>query len=150
MPPHIFKTLYQHSSPLWCTLQHIKNLGDHFFLARYGPIWLLKWSKMKNSNFSCKSKTNLFIKKKWYLIYKKSQNSSFLTMSKVKLDHILPKQKMITQFFICCKVHDKVLEYWYKVSKCWWQLYLFLPWTQVRNWLLRPSFHIQVQNSCFW
>ena len=67
---NIFSTFYQFFGSLPCTVQHVKN-----------------------SNY-------LFIEDKCFWFYEKSQNSSFLTMSRVKMGHILPKQKNAPQNFL--------------------------------------------------
>ena len=47
------------------------------------------------------------------MFYSESQNSLFLTMSKVKMGHILPKRKNgTTNFFEYSKVSDKLPEKW--------------------------------------
>ena len=82
------------------------------------------------------------------MFYEKSQNFSFLTMSKVKMGHILPKWKNgHPNFSYVVKYMPKHQNIDKTLKKCGGKFYLFLPWTRNRNWLLRPSFYTQVQNS---
>ena len=84
-----------------------------------------------------------------FLLYGKSQNSSFLTMSRVKMGHILPKRKnappnflYVVQYMANYQKIDR------KLKKYWGQIDSFLPWTQNWKWTLRPSFCTQVKNLC--
>ena len=82
----IYSTFYQFSESLQYIVEHIKNLEGCFSVsARYGQFWPLTWSKSKILTFS--------IKQKIFIYYEKSQTSSFLTTSRVKIGHILLKRK---------------------------------------------------------
>ena len=148
--PNIFSTFYWFSGSLPGTVQHIKDLEGRFFVsARYGQFWLLTWSKMKDFDFFHKSKNFLSTINKWLLFYEKNQNSSFLTMSIVKIGHILPKRENAPPNFLYVvqymanyqKINRKLKKYWGKIDS-------FLPWTQILKWTLRPSFCTQVKSSC--
>ena len=81
--PNIFSTFYQYSSRLPCSIQHIKNLAHPFSVsARYGPFWLLTWSKMKHFDFFHKTKND-------YL----QKVNDLCFMKKVKIFHFWPYQK---------------------------------------------------------
>ena len=84
-----------------------------------------------------------------FCFYGKSQNSSLLTMSIVKIGHILPKRKNTPPNFLYVvqymanyhKINRKLKKYWGKIHS-------FLPWTQILKWTLRPLFCTQVKSSC--
>ena len=79
--PNIFSTFYQISGSLPYTVQYMKNLEGRFSVsARYGPFWLLTWSKMKNFDF--------FHKKDVYLL----KTNDYCLMKKVKILHFWPCQ----------------------------------------------------------
>ena len=61
------------------------------------------WPRPKKQN--C-----LFTKNEWFCIYGLGQNFSFLTMLKVKICDILPKQKSMRQIFYMFQVHKNVSE----------------------------------------
>ena len=83
------------------------------------------------------------------MFYEKFQNFHFLTMSKVKMGHILPKRKKCaTNLFEYSIISDKLPEFDEKFKKCRGKIDSFLPWTQDSNWTLRLLFYAQVQNSC--
>ena len=92
---------------------------------------------------------DLFLLDNYFLFYEKFQNFQFLTMSKVKMGHILPKQKNAPPNFLYVvqymanyqKINRKLKKYWGKIDS-------FLPWTQILKWTLRPSFCTQVKSSC--
>ena len=65
------------------------------------------------------------------MFYKKSQNSSFLNKSKVKMSHILPKRKNVQPNFLYFgKYMINYQNIDTKLAKCGGQFELFLPWTQ--------------------
>ena len=64
------------------------------------------------------------------------------------MGHILPKRKKwTTNFLYVVQYMANYQNIDTKLKKCGGKFYLFLPWTQNRNWLPRPSFYSQVQNS---
>jgi hypothetical protein len=69
------------------------------------------------------------------MFHGKSQSFYFLTMLKVKIGDILPKQK--NPFFICCKVSENLPGNWGRSDS-------FLPWTQKLNCSLQPCVSLQV------
>ena len=55
----------------------------------------------------------LFNENKWFMVYSESENFWFLTMSKEKMGHILPKWKnATTDFFEYSIVSDYLPENW--------------------------------------
>ena len=81
------------------------------------------------------------------LFYEKVQNSSFLIISKVKMDHILPRRKNFLYGVLYMANYQKIYE---KFKKCGGKISSFLPWTQDLNWILTPSFYAQIKNLCTW
>ena len=66
------------------------------------------------------------------MFYGLSQNSYFLTMLKVKISHILPKQKMgIPNFLYVVKYVKIYQERHKKLEKSGGPIDSFLPWTQI-------------------
>ena len=98
-----------------------------------------------------RTQVHLFFKNNIFLFYGKSEKFSFLTMSKVKMGHILPKWKNDNpNFLYIAKYIAKYQNIDRTLKKCWGKFCLFLPRTQSRYWLPRPSFYTQVQNSFVW
>ena len=131
---------------MYCTTY--EKFGGAFF--RFGNIWpLLTINKVKYRKFWLipENKNHLLTIDKNFCFNEKSQNSSFLTMPKVKMGHILPKRKntppnilYVVQYMANYQKINR------KLKKYWGQINSFLPLTQ--NWksTLRP-FCNQLKNS---
>ena len=97
--PIILLTFYWLSGSLSCTVQHIKNLESPFSVsARYGPFWLLTWSKMKNFDFSIKHKSFNFYKH-FFCFMEKVKIFYFWLCQKSKWAIAYPNKKTLRQIF---------------------------------------------------
>ena len=98
-----------------------KKFGAYFF--RFGKIsQIFTFNMVKNKNFDPdhKSKIIHFFKNKQFCFYDLGQNFSFLTILKVKICDILPKQKKYAPNFLYdakyMNMYQKINK---KLEKCW-------------------------------